>query len=99
MAENPLQEFLDDMRAQIKAELKEELKQDITQLKPDVLDGHEAAEMLRISYWKVSNDAKNGKLPCFKVGNRVLFRRDKLLEWAAEQENAGKKGCKIRRVG
>lgn len=99
MAENPLQELMDKMREQIKAEVKEELK-DVFLAKPDVLDGYEAADMLRISYWQVMYAAKSGKIPSFKMGRRVLFRRDALLGWAMKQEELKfRKVCKIRRVG
>jgi len=85
------------MREQIKAEVKEELK-DAFPSKPDVLDGYEAADMLRISYWQVMYAAKSGAIPSFKIGRRVLFRRDALLGWAREQEELKRrKMCKIRR--
>ena len=99
MAENPLQGLLDAMREQIKAEVKAEL-QDAFPAKPDVLDGYEAADMLRISYWQVMYAAKTGMIPSFKMGRRVLFRRDALLAWATKQEETKRRKLgKIRRVG
>ena len=88
---NPLQDLIDQVYERIKAEAKPA---------QDVLDGHETAELLRVSYWKVMTDAKAGKIPFFRMGQRVLFRRDALLQWVAGQEEANtKKPGKIRRVG
>ena len=88
---NPMQELIDQVVERLKAE---------TKPTADVLDGHEAAELLRVSYWKVMTDAKAGKIPFFRMGQRVLFRRDALLQWVVGQEEGNvKKNGKIRRVG
>lgn len=86
-----MDEMIDQVVARVRAE---------TKPVQEVLDGREAAELLRVSYWKVMTDAKAGKIPFFRMGQRVLFRRESLLQWAAEQEAAlVKKPEKIRRVG
>ena len=91
MNDSALKLLLDQLKAEIKAEL---------QPQPDVLDAKEAAEYLRISYWKVVTDAKKGILPSFNVGARVLFRRDSLDEWMKQQEQLRcVKRSKIRKVG
>lgn len=41
-----------------------------------------------VSYWKLLELAKAGKIPHFRVGGRVLFRRSSLEGWLAEQEVA-----------
>ena len=86
-----IEEMIDQVVERVRAE---------TKPAQEVLDGREAAELLRVSYWKVMTDAKAGKIPFFRMGQRVLFRRDALLHWAAAQEEApAKKTGKIRRVG
>lgn len=39
-----------------------------------------------ISYWKLLELVKAGKIPCFKVGSRILFRREALDQWVQELE-------------
>ena len=39
-----------------------------------------------VSYWKLLELAKAGKLPHFKVGSRVFFRCEALDEWVKQQE-------------
>lgn len=66
---------------------------------PDVLDGKETAEYLKISYWSVITRAKKGLLPSFTIGSRVLFRRESLDEWMrAHEQDRQPKPSKIRRI-
>ncbi|KAF1083875.1 Helix-turn-helix domain protein [Sporotomaculum syntrophicum] len=68
------------------------------QLKQDALNALDApkatwpakpsAKYVGISYWKLLELAKAGKIPHIRVGNRVLFRRESLDAWMAEQEAA-----------
>lgn len=45
-----------------------------------------AAEYLGISYWKLLELVKAGKVPHIRVGGRILFRRESLDKWLEEQE-------------
>jgi len=62
-----------------------------------------AAEYLGISYWKLLELAKAGKVPHIRLEGRILFRRHSLDAWLAEQEVASlrreqKQTGKIRRL-
>ncbi|NPV80170.1 MAG: helix-turn-helix domain-containing protein [Firmicutes bacterium] len=48
----------------------------------------EAAEFLGISYWKLLELAKAGKVPHIRLPGRILFRRESLERWLEEQEQA-----------
>lgn len=50
---------------------------------PANLTLREAAEYLRVSQGHLSDLCKSGKLPCFRVGRRVLIQRVRLDEWIA----------------
>ena len=39
-----------------------------------------------ISYWKLLELAKAGKIPYFKVGSRILFKRESLDNWISDLE-------------
>lgn len=47
-----------------------------------------AAMYLGVSYWKLLELAKAGEVPHIRVGGRILFRRESLDKWLAEQEAA-----------
>jgi excisionase family DNA binding protein len=49
----------------------------------------ETAEYLRMCPMTIYRMAKNGTLPCFKVGDEWRFRREAIEEWIFEQENIG----------
>jgi len=40
-----------------------------------------AAEYLGLSYWKLLELVKAGKVPHIRVGGRILFRRESLDKW------------------
>ena len=46
-----------------------------------ILTAKEVAEILRISYWLVIKLAKQKKIPNFKLGTRVLFRKEALEKY------------------
>ena len=55
----------------------------------DYMTTHEVAELLRrpveaLRYWRWRGEGP----PSFKVGARVLYRRDAVLAWLAERERA-----------
>ncbi len=47
----------------------------------------EAAAYLGISYWTLLQMVKQQRIPCIRLGNRmILFRIDTLNEWLKQQE-------------
>lgn len=46
----------------------------------------EAATYVGMSYWKLLEEAKAGRIPHIRVGSRVLFRRHSLDLWLDERE-------------
>ena len=52
----------------------------------ETITAREAAKYLGISYWKLLQLAKAGKIPHIRFPGRILFRRKGLDEWLAEQE-------------
>jgi len=49
----------------------------------------QAAAYVGVSYWKLLEWAKAGKVPHIRTdGGRLLFRRETLDAWLAEQEQA-----------
>lgn len=49
---------------------------------PPILTVNEAAELLKISRWKIYDLLKNNEIPFFTVGQRKRFVTNQLLEWA-----------------
>lgn len=45
-----------------------------------------AAEYLGVSYWKLLEWARAGKIPHIRLDGRILFRRESLDRWLAELE-------------
>lgn len=45
------------------------------------LTAKEVAPMLGISYWMVTQLCKRGKLPHFRIGKRILFNKETMIEW------------------
>lgn len=50
----------------------------------DVLTEVEAAQYLRISYPQMHRWRKSHRIPHFRMGSRVLYRKVDLDEWTAE---------------
>jgi excisionase family DNA binding protein len=48
----------------------------------------EAAGYLGFSYWKFLEEIKARRIPHFRIGNRVLCRREALDAWMEMQEAA-----------
>ncbi|MCL2859349.1 MAG: helix-turn-helix domain-containing protein [Oscillospiraceae bacterium] len=46
----------------------------------------ETANYLGISYWLATQLVKRKKLPCSKVGGKILFRKEALDEYLTNQE-------------
>ena len=48
----------------------------------------ETAEYLGVSYWLVTQLVKRKKIPCSRVGGKVLFRKESLDNYLQKQEEA-----------
>ncbi len=48
----------------------------------------EAATYLGFSYWKLMELRKAGKVPSIQLDGLILFRKETLDQWLAEQEAA-----------
>ena len=48
----------------------------------------ETAEYLGVSYWLVTQLVKRKKIPCSRVGGKVLFRKEALDKYLSEKEKA-----------
>ena len=48
----------------------------------------ETAEYLGVSYWLVTQLVKRKKIPCSRVGGKVLFRKEALDNYLQKQEDA-----------
>ena len=47
----------------------------------------ETAEYLGVSYWLVTQLVKRKKIPCSRVGGKVLFRKEALDNYLQKQED------------
>ena len=56
---------------------------------PDVMTERETAAYMRISARTVFSLAKEGRLPCIRIGQRKLFRRSTVEKFLAGLESAG----------
>ena len=54
----------------------------------EILTIREVAEYLKLADKTVYRLAAEGKIPGFKVGGAWRFRKDELLRWMTEQEQA-----------
>lgn len=52
------------------------------------MQAKEAAAFLGMSYWKLLELKKAGKVPHVPIGGRVLFRKESLERWLQEREAA-----------
>jgi excisionase family DNA binding protein len=53
---------------------------------PITMTAKDAAALLGISYWKLTMMCKAKEIPHLRVGNRLLFRKETLERWMANQE-------------
>jgi excisionase family DNA binding protein len=61
------------------------LQRDSAQSKP-VLSADEAASFLGVSKWLLLREIKRGNIPHKRLGRRVVFSRQRLLEWMDADE-------------
>ena len=54
----------------------------------EILTIREVAEYLKLAEKTVYRIAAEGKIPGFKVGGAWRFRKDEILRWIADQEQA-----------
>jgi excisionase family DNA binding protein len=54
----------------------------------ETMKAGQAAEFLGLSEWSVYDLVRRRIIPHVRVSRRVLFRRETLLRWMAEQEAA-----------
>lgn len=53
----------------------------------DLLDRNEAAEFMRLAPGTLANwqCTQKRKIPCFKLGKRIFYRKPDLLKWIEQQ--------------
>jgi excisionase family DNA binding protein len=85
-------------------QLKEDALAALRETRPqrETMTAKEAAALLGISTWLLYEMAKRKEVPHSKAGKRLLFRRQTLLAWLEQQEQASgaaePEQGKIRRV-
>lgn len=61
------------------------IQEDLADDKP-VLCVEEAAELLGVSRWLLLQEIKRGHIPHKRIGRRLVFSRQRLLEWMDADE-------------
>lgn len=69
-------------------QLKEEALNVIQSKQRATLNARDGANYLGLSYWKFLEEIKAGRIPHFRIGNRVLCRKISLDVWMAAKEAA-----------
>ena len=59
---------------------------DLEKVTRTTLTMKETAEYLGVSYWLVTQLVKRKKIPCSRVGGKVLFRKEALDNYLQKQE-------------
>ena len=54
-----------------------------------LLDASEVAELLNVPVSWVREHTRNGHLPAIAIGRYWRYRRERVLDWVAEQEQGG----------
>jgi len=57
-----------------------------------IFDAKGLAKYLNASEWLVYTKAKTGDIPSFRVGGKVLFRKETIDAWIAGQEEKSVRG-------
>lgn len=52
------------------------------------MNSNELAKYLGVTAYKVREMVRQKKIPAYRVGNRIFFRKDTIDEWIAQQEKA-----------
>lgn len=66
----------------------EAFRKEIPQTIRVTMPAKESAKYLGLSYWKFLEEVKAGRIPHFRIGNRVLCRKISLDVWMAAKETA-----------
>jgi len=72
-------------------QMAEQLREDVHQAPRATMPARQAAGYVGISYWKILELAKAGRIPHVKLDGRLLFRRESLDRWLTEREAASLK--------
>ncbi len=64
----------------------------------EILTIEQVAQLLHLHVMTVYRLAKNGKLPCFKVGNRWRFQKHALEAWINERSRMHMEDHRIHRI-
>ena len=51
---------------------------------PEVMNVHQCAAYLQLSVDTIHRYAAEGKVPCFKLGNRWRFKKTRIDQWISE---------------
>ena len=62
------------------------IHEDLAEDRP-VLCVDEAAELLGVSRWLLLQEIKRGHIPHKRIGRRLVFSRQRLLEWMHSDED------------
>lgn len=52
------------------------------------LTAKEAAQLFGVSYWLITQLVKQNKIPHFRMGGKILFRKESLLKYMQDEERA-----------
>lgn len=94
-ARQSLFEFLETFKLDLIGEVKKAVQiemaavQDIAKSPDQVLMRQEAADLLNCSLTTLCQYQKEGKIPFYKVGKKVIFKREELLESIRKQVKKG----------
>lgn len=72
-------------------QMAKQLREDAPQVLRATMTAKPAAQYVGISYWKILELAKAGRVPHVRIDGRILFRRESLDQWLAAQEQASLK--------
>jgi excisionase family DNA binding protein len=51
----------------------------------ELLTAHEASELIRLPRSSVYELARNRRIPCVRIGRRILFVRAALVQWVIDE--------------
>ena len=52
----------------------------------EIMNAQEAAEYLKISYWLILKMARESRIPTFRCGNKIMFRKSTIDSYIRAQE-------------
>lgn len=51
----------------------------------------EAAQLVGCSEWKIRELANKGEFPCFRVGRKLRFNKQSVIQWITDKEKENQK--------